>query len=173
MAIVFGAFELYHYVSRAVDALVEMRIAEEDINVLAQAEDIQNIEAVQLETSDDAHSNITARGTDNILDTLLADVAKVETTDAGYVLACGPTAREIIRRSTALKVSDTSLFNQLKKEFPKEEAGQFVAHIRDGGILLWVEIENSREKEIAGTMLENGAVSTHSLETVESSGSEG
>lgn len=158
MVSVFGLFGTYRDAEQAIDRLVVGGIDEEAINVIANAPAALERVGPELDSAERGKSGGDIDGMSETLDALLSSSPQVGVPETGMVVAGGRGARELVEHNTGIDQADTSLHERLMAMgLSEDEVRRYLRGIRNRGVMVWIEVEAGRSREVGALLGAEGA----------------
>lgn len=153
MRTVFALFESYREANKAVEELIEKHFDEREMNVIVQELAAKSTMDINFRTSNVDKSRKMGSKSAERLDHLVAGRRPFTVPDVGAVYAAGEMAT-VLARSAATPESPPASLREALVDFdvPKEIADFYTEGVLEGGVLLWLRIEDERAGEAANVL---------------------
>lgn len=148
MKVLFALFDTYTEAKEAVGELLEQDFDFEEMNAIVLEEVAKNSMDVRLDKVDvgvtDAVDGVTVHG----LDRLLGGQRAVRMPGMDDIFAAGTLATMVAKTAAAPGAADGGLVAALVDfNVPRPVAEDFFRGVQDGGVLLWVRVDDERAHE--------------------------
>lgn len=153
MKTIFALFDNYGGARDAVDALLENGFDEEKMNALAMESTVKENIGVDLKEVNVQKTDEVGEQTVHGLAQLFGGEQAVHVGGSGELLAGGELATLMVTQAASTGTDAGPLRNTLQ-EFgvPQDMAADFQTAIVDGGVLVWVRVDDERASAAAGAL---------------------
>lgn len=165
MKTIFALFQSYADAEEAVNGLLEENFDEEQMNVIVREDTAKENLNIDLHAADVRKTDEVGEQTIHGLQQLLGGEQPVHVPDIGPVLAAGELATILSKGASASWAPDQALTAVLEGfGVPGDAAEAYREGINQGGVLIWVRVEDDEAAAAAGALREqNGQhVGAHS-----------
>lgn len=155
MKTIFALFDGYSGAREAVDALLENDFDEEEMNALAMESTVKENMDVDLQEVNVQKTDEVGEQTVHGLAQLFGGEQPVHVGGSGELLAGGELATILVTQAASTG-TDAGPLRSTLREFgvPQDVAQAYQAAIVDGGVLLWVRVEDERASAAASALRE-------------------